>query len=100
MKRSYDEIECFNRYDEKWFNISTKTILNQRDLIILELKNDYLQIVKDLETFYPDECNELCLKYWELTQEKINNVINSTERSTSDLLTNEYRTKDHEKVHT
>lgn len=94
MKRLYNEIDDTTIYVQNWNNISMKNICIQRDLIIVELKRDYLQIVQDLETFYPDECTELCLKYWNFTQEKINDVINSTE-----LVLQEDKKKDHKKVH-
>lgn len=53
--------------------------MEEREAQILQLKEEYFQILDDLETFYADQSQQLCSWLWSHTQSRIEFISKKVE---------------------
>lgn len=54
-------------------------IIQNRENQIRKIEKEYFQLVRDLETFYPDQSQELCASLVPEYRKKLNSVLDEAE---------------------
>lgn len=94
MKRSINEIDFSCVPYNNYFSTSRTTeIIKRRDAQIFQLEQEYMQLVKDIETFYQDQSQELCIQVLNYTTRRIKQVKYIANKAITEECEDLYRIK-------